>query len=555
MVENFSDLFNETLKKDTMRVGSVISATIVRIEKDYVIVDTHFKSEGVVPIEEFFNEEGVIDVAEGDVVDVVLIELDNFFGETRVSREKAKRAAAWTKLEKAHEANATITGMISGKVKGGFTVDIDNSIRAFLPGSLVDIRPVRDMSYLEGKELEFKVIKMDMKRNNVVVSRRAVVQEEGGAERGILLETLNEGSIAKGVVKNLTDYGAFIDLGGIDGLLHITDMSWKRIRHSSEMINVGDEITVVVLKFDKDRNRVSLGLKQLGDDPWINITKRYPPGTNMSGKVTNITDYGCFVEIQDGVEGLVHVSEMSWTNKNIHPSKVVQLGQEVNVLVLEIDEDRRRISLGIKQCKQNPWQDFSEKYKEGDLVKGAIKSVTDFGIFIGLEGEIDGLIHLNDISWTEPGERAIRQFSKGDEVEAIVLSVDPDRERISLGIKQLQGDPFNSFVESHPKGTVVSGSVKSVDAKGVTVQLTDSIDGYIRVSEIAFERIKDASEHFKEGDHVKAAVTGIDKKARMISLSIKAMLKESEGSSDAGAADVKSTFGDLLKEQMDNKDN
>lgn len=555
MAENFSDLFSESLKKDTMQVGSVIPATIVRVEKDYVIVDTHFKSEGVVPVEEFFNEEGVVGVSEGDVVDVVLIELDNSFGETRVSREKAKRAAAWTKLEKAHETNATITGMISGKVKGGFTVDIDNSIRAFLPGSLVDIRPVRDMSYLENKELEFKVIKMDMKRNNVVVSRRAVVQEEGGAERGILLETLNEGAIAKGVVKNLTDYGAFIDLGGIDGLLHITDMSWKRIRHSSEMINVGDEITVMILKFDKDRNRVSLGLKQLGDDPWINITKRYPPGTHMSGKVTNITDYGCFVEIQDGVEGLVHVSEMSWTNKNIHPSKVVQLGQEVNVLVLEIDEDRRRISLGIKQCKQNPWQDFSEKYKEGDLVKGAIKSVTDFGIFIGLEGEIDGLIHLNDISWTEPGERAIRHFSKGDEVEAVVLSVDPDRERISLGIKQLQGDPFNSFVEAHPKGTIVHGSVKAVDQKGVTVSLTDSIDGYIRVSEIAFERIKDATEHFKEGEQVKAAVTGIDKKARMISLSIKAMLKESEGSSDAGAADVKSTFGDLLKEQMDNKDN
>lgn len=553
MAENFADLFAESIKKDTMQVGSVIEAAVIRIEKDYVIVDAGFKSEGVVPVEEFFNDAGELAVAEGDVVDVALIALEDGFGETRVSREKAKRAAAWTKLEKAHDAGETVNGMISGKVKGGFTVDIE-SIRAFLPGSLVDVRPVRDTAYLEGKELEFKVIKMDIKRNNVVVSRRAVVQEENSAERGALLETLNEGTATKGIVKNLTDYGAFIDLGGIDGLLHITDMSWKRIKHPSEMITVGDEIDVMVLKFDKDRNRVSLGLKQLGDDPWINITRRYPPETHLSGKVTNITDYGCFVEIEEGVEGLVHVSEMSWTNKNIHPSKVVQLGQEVDVLVLEIDEERRRISLGVKQCQKNPWQDFCDKHKEGDVVKGAIKSVTDFGIFIGLNGEIDGLIHLNDISWNESGEKAIRNYNKGDEIEAIVLAVDPERERISLGIKQLDADPCNDFIESNPKGSIISGTVKAVDAKGATIAITDTIDGYIKASEVTFERVKDVTEHLKEGEAVEAAITGVDKKTRMVGLSIKAMLKSGEGASSAGDADVSATLGDLLKEKMDNKD-
>ena len=552
MSENFADLFADSIKNDTMQMGSVIPARVVRIEKDYVIVDAGFKSEGVIPVEEFYNETGSVDVAEGDQVDVALIALEDGFGETRVSREKAKRAAAWAKLEKAHNAGDSVNGMISGKVKGGFTVDIE-SIRAFLPGSLVDVRPVRDTSYLEGKELEFKVIKMDIKRNNVVVSRRAVVQEENTAERGALLETLAEGTATKGIVKNLTDYGAFIDLGGIDGLLHITDMSWKRIKHPSEMITVGDEISVMVLKFDKDRNRVSLGLKQLGDDPWINITKRYPPDTRLRGKVTNITDYGCFVEIEEGVEGLVHVSEMSWTNKNIHPSKVVQLGQEVDVLVLEIDEDRRRISLGIKQCQTNPWQDFSDRHKEGDVVKGAIKSVTDFGIFIGLEGDIDGLIHLNDISWTESGERAIRNFNKGDEIEAIVLAVDPDRERISLGIKQLDADPCNDYLAKHPKGTVVSGTVRAVEARGATVALTETIEGYIKVSEASFDRIKDANECLKEGEVIEAAVTGVDKKTRMISLSIKAMLRASEGGSSAGDGEANATLGDLLKEKMDSK--
>jgi len=551
MAENFADLFAESIKQDNMQVGSVISATVIRVEKDYVIVDAGFKSEGVIPVEEFYDEHNQVTVSENDTVDVALLALEDGFGETRVSREKAKRAAAWAKLEKAYEAGDTVNGIISGKVKGGFTVDID-SIRAFLPGSLVDVRPVRDTGYLEGKELEFKVIKMDIKRNNVVVSRRAVVQEENTAERGAFLETLTEGSATKGIVKNLTDYGAFIDLGGVDGLLHITDMSWKRIKHPSEMINVGDEISVMILKFDKDRNRVSLGLKQLGEDPWVNITRRYPPETRLTGKVTNITDYGCFVEIEEGVEGLVHVSEMSWTNKNIHPNKVVQLGQEVEVLVLEIDEDRRRISLGIKQCQQNPWQEFATKHKEGDLVKGAIKSVTDFGIFIGLEGEIDGLIHLNDISWTEPGERAIRNYNKGDDIEAVVLTVDPERERISLGIKQLDSDPFNAYVESHPKGSMVSGTVKAVDPRGATIRLTETIDGYIKVQELAFDNIKDASEVVSEGDAIEAAIIGVDKKSRTISLSVKAMIKASEGAVSAGNANA--TLGDLFKQQMDSKD-
>ncbi len=552
MTENFADLFAESIKKDNMQVGSVIPAIVIRVEKDYIIVEGGCKSEGAIPIAEFQNDRGEVHVNTGDTVDVALVALEDGYGETRFSREKAKRAAAWIKLERAHETGETVTGVITGKVKGGFTVEID-SIRAFLPGSLVDIRPVRDMSHLEGKEIEFKVIKMDMKRNNVVVSRRAVVQEETTAERGAMLETLNEGMAAKGIVKNLTDYGAFIDLGGVDGLLHITDMSWKRIKHPSEMISVGDEISVLILKFDRERNRVSLGLKQLGDDPWVNISNRYPSGSQLHGKVTNITDYGCFVEIEEGVEGLVHVSEMSWTNKNIHPNKVVQLGQEVDVAILEIDQERRRISLGMKQCRQNPWQAFSEKYKEGELVTGAIKTLTDFGIFIGLEGDIDGLIHLNDISWTEPGDRAIRHYSKGDEIQAVVLAVDPDRERISLGIKQLASDPFTAFVEQYPKGSVVTGTVKAVDAKSATLALTDVVEGQLKAGEISFDRIKDVAEHLKINDTVEAQVVGVDKKSRTITLSMKALLKEATAKTATQQPHVNAKLGDLLKEQMDNK--
>ena len=548
MTENFAKLFEASLEHASMELGKVLPATVIRIEKDYVTVDAGFKSEGTIPVSEFTNETGELEIAEGDVVDVALVALEDGFGETRLSREKARRAAAWTKLDKAFANNETVTGVMSGKVKGGFTVDVD-TVRAFLPGSLVDTRPIRDFSHLEGKELEFKVIKMDIKRNNVVVSRRAVVEAESSAERSALLENLEEGSSIKGVVKNLTDYGAFVDLGGIDGLLHITDMSWKRIKHPSEMITVGDEISVMILKFDKDRNRVSLGLKQMGDDPWVRITERYPPDTRLSGKVTNVTDYGCFVEIEDGVEGLVHVSEMSWTNKNIHPNKVVQLGQEVDVLVLEIDEERRRISLGVKQCQKNPWQAFADAHKEGDVVSGSIKSLTDFGVFIGLNGSIDGLIHINDISWTESGEEAIRNFTKGDEVQAIVLAIDPERERISLGIKQMQGDPTQGFIEKHPKGSTIAGTVKAVDMKGVAVTLEDGMEGYIKASEIAEEKVKDATEYFKVGDAVDAAkVVGTDKKNQTILLSIKAL---DEGSvSQSTPANAK--LGDLLKEKMDN---
>lgn len=550
MAENFAAMLEESLKQTNFEVGSVLTATVVKIEKDYITVDAGYKSEGVIPVEEFLNDKGELEVNVGDTVDVTLVTIEDGFGETRLSREKAKRAEAWAKLDRAHEANETVYGVISGRVKGGFTVEVD-SIRAFLPGSLVDVRPVRDSSYLEGKELEFKVIKMDIKRNNVVVSRRAVVEAENTAERQALLESIDEGTTINGVVKNLTDYGAFIDLGGIDGLLHITDMSWKRIKHPSELIAVGDEIPVVVLKFDKDRNRVSLGMKQLGEDPWADITRRYPVNTRLFGKVTNITDYGCFVEIEDGVEGLVHVSEMSWTNKNIHPSKVVQLGDEVEVVVLEIDEDRRRISLGVKQCAENPWQTFAEKHQKDDRVKGAIKSITDFGIFIGLEGGIDGLIHINDISWSTPAEVAVRDFKKGQEVEAVVLAVDSERERISLGIKQLEEDPYSEYLETHPKGSVVTGTVSEIEAKGVIIDLSGDIKGYVRISEIAQERVNDISDYMKQGDEIEAKVMGIDRKTHMLSLSIKAKDSDDQQESEAN---VSATLGDLLKEKMTGSD-
>lgn len=560
--EEFGRLFEESLKNCPMEIGTELIARVIGIEKDYVIVDAGFKSESAIPIEEFYDESTIhsdqkesnkLAVKVGDEIEVILTAIEDGFGETRLSREKAKRAASWKFLEKAKSENRTVLGIISGKVKGGFTVEID-SIRAFLPGSLVDIRPVRDSSYLEGKELEFKVIKMDIKRNNVVVSRRAVVEAENSAERVALLENLEEGSVIKGVVKNLTDYGAFIDLGGIDGLLHITDMSWKRIKHPSELISVGDEVTVSVLKFDRDRNRVSLGLKQLGDDPWFKIEERYPVGTRLSGKVTNVADYGCFVEIEDGVEGLVHVSEMSWTNKNIHPGKVVQLGDNVNVIVLEINGEKRRISLGLKQTTDNPWMRFSESHHEGERIKGAIKSITDFGIFIGLEGDIDGLVHLNDISWHETGEQAVRQYKKGQEVETIILAIDPERERISLGIKQLQDDPTANFLNEHPKGTSVSVKVTEVDAKGAKVNLTEGIDGYIRVSELGDGRSKDAQEFVRVGDTIDAKVLSFDRKTSLIQLSAK--IKRASGKKDQtvmssmGDSAVKSTIGDLFKDQM-----
>lgn len=557
MSENFAKLFEESLNQVKMDVGAIIPATVIRIEKDYVIVDAGFKSEGVISVEQFQDMDGNIDVAVGDVVDVALEALEDGFGETRLSREKAKRAETWTKLEKAHSKNETIMGIITGKVKGGFTVEIDN-IRAFLPGSLVDVRPVRDSSYLEGKELEFKVIKMDARRNNVVVSRRAVVEAENSTEREALLDSLSEGKELKGVVKNLTDYGAFIDLGGIDGLLHITDMSWKRIKHPSELLNVGDEIPVVILKYDQERQRVSLGMKQLGNDPWFTISERYPEGRRLRGKVTNIADYGCFVELEEGVEGLVHVSEMSWTNKNIHPSKVVQLGDEVDVIVLEVDQERRRISLGLKQCSDNPWESFAQTHQKDQVITGKIKSITDFGIFIGLEGGIDGLVHLNDISWTESGEEAIRNFKKGDELTAVILAIDPERERISLGVKQLEKDNFTSFIEEHGKNSVVTGTVSEVDAKGATIDLTQDIKGYLKASEVSADKVKDASEVLKVGDQVEAKIINVDRKSRMIQLSIKAKenqeqadaLRQLNKQADAGAA----TLGDLMKEQIGSKD-
>ena len=521
MTESFAQLFEESLKEIETRPGSIVRGVVVAIDKDVVLVDAGLKSESAIPAEQFKNAAGELEIQVGDEVDVALDAVEDGFGETLLSREKAKRHEAWITLEKAYEDAETVTGVINGKVKGGFTVEL-NGIRAFLPGSLVDVRPVRDTLHLEGKELEFKVIKLDQKRNNVVVSRRAVIESENSAERDQLLENLQEGMEVKGIVKNLTDYGAFVDLGGVDGLLHITDMAWKRVKHPSEIVNVGDEITVKVLKFDRERTRVSLGLKQLGEDPWVAIAKRYPEGTKLTGRVTNLTDYGCFVEIEEGVEGLVHVSEMDWTNKNIHPSKVVNVGDVVEVMVLDIDEERRRISLGLKQCKSNPWQQFAETHNKGDRVEGKIKSITDFGIFIGLDGGIDGLVHLSDISWNATGEEAVREYKKGDEIAAVVLQVDAERERISLGVKQLAEDPFNNYIILNKKGAIVTGKVTAVDAKGATVELADGVEGYLRASEASLDRIEDATQVLSVGDDVEAKFTGVDRKNRVVSLSVRA---------------------------------
>ncbi|OZB06123.1 MAG: 30S ribosomal protein S1 [Idiomarina sp. 34-48-12] len=521
MSENFAQLFEESLKEVETRPGSIVKGTIVAINRDVVLVDAGLKSESAIPVEQFRNAEGVVEVQVGDEIDVALDAVEDGFGETILSREKAKRYEAWLQLEKAYEDQETVTGLISGKVKGGFTVDL-GGVRAFLPGSLVDVRPVRETTHLENQELEFKVIKLDQKRNNVVVSRRAVIETENSAERDELLENLQEGQEVKGIVKNLTDYGAFVDLGGVDGLLHITDMAWKRVKHPSEVVNVGDEINVKVLKFDRDRTRVSLGLKQLGADPWADIAARYPEGHRLTGRVTNLTDYGCFVEIEEGVEGLVHVSEMDWTNKNVHPSKVVNLDDVVEVMVLEIDEERRRISLGLKQCKANPWEEFAKNFNKGDKVSGKIKSITDFGIFIGLDGGIDGLVHLSDISWNATGEEAVRDFKKGEEVTAVVLQVDAERERISLGIKQLEEDPFNNYLAANKKGAIVKGKVIEVDAKGAKVELADSVEGYVRVADISRDRVEDATTELKVGDEVEARFMGVDRKNRTLSLSIRA---------------------------------
>ena len=521
MTENFAQLFEESLQELETRPGSIVKGTVVSIDKDIVLVDAGLKSESAIPADQFKNAEGELEIAIGDEVDVALDAVEDGFGETILSREKAKRHEAWVELEKAYDDKVTIKGIINGKVKGGFTVEV-NTVRAFLPGSLVDVRPVRDTTHLEGKELEFKVIKLDAKRNNVVVSRRAVIEAESSAERESLLANLEEGHEIKGIVKNLTDYGAFVDLGGVDGLLHITDMAWKRVKHPSEIVNVGDEINVKVLKFDKEKQRVSLGMKQMGNDPWQEIASRYPEGTKINGQVTNLTDYGCFVEIEDGVEGLVHVSEMDWTNKNIHPSKVVNLGDTVDVMVLEIDEERRRISLGLKQCIANPWETFAESHEKGDKVSGKIKSITDFGIFIGLDGGIDGLVHLSDISWNKSGEDAVRDYKKGDEISAVVLQVDPERERISLGVKQIEEDPFNKYLTDNKKGAIVVGTVTEVEAKGVTVNLAEEVDGYIRVADIAVERVEDATEVAKVGDSIEAKFMGVDRKNRTVNLSVRA---------------------------------
>ncbi|HIQ52289.1 MAG TPA: 30S ribosomal protein S1 [Pseudomonas pachastrellae] len=560
MSESFAELFEESLKTLDMEPGSIITGIVVDIDSDWVTVHAGLKSEGVIPRDQFLDEQGELTIEVGDEVHVALDAVEDGFGETKLSREKAKRAESWKVLEAAFAAEEVVKGVINGKVKGGFTVDV-NTIRAFLPGSLVDVRPVRDTTHLENKELEFKVIKLDQKRNNVVVSRRAVLEAENSAEREALLETLQEGQVVKGIVKNLTDYGAFVDLGGVDGLLHITDMAWKRIKHPSEIVNVGDEIDVKVLKFDRERNRVSLGLKQLGEDPWVAITGRYPEGTRVTAKVTNLTDYGCFAELEEGVEGLVHVSEMDWTNKNIHPSKVVNVGDEVEVMVLDIDEDRRRISLGIKQCKMNPWEEFSSKFNKGDKISGSIKSITDFGIFIGLDGGIDGLVHLSDISWNEAGEEAVRRFKKGDEIETVILSVDPERERISLGVKQLEDDPFSNFVSLNEKGSIITGSVKEVDAKGAIITLADDIEGTLKASEISRDRVEDARNALNVGDEVEAKIIGVDRKSRVISLSIKAkdVEDEKEAMQDLRKQEMlaagPTTIGDLIKQQMEGKGN
>ncbi|MBL0041619.1 MAG: 30S ribosomal protein S1 [Xanthomonadales bacterium] len=556
MTESFAELFEMSQNAlSRLKPGSIVTGVVVEVRTDVVVIHAGLKSEGIVPIEQFRNDLGEIDVAVGDEVKVALDSLENGFGETVLSREKAKRSMVWDELEKALEANATVNGRISGKVKGGFTVDI-RDVRAFLPGSLVDVRPVRDTSYLEGKELEFKIIKLDRKRNNVVVSRRAVVESEFSAEREQLMERLQENAVVKGVVKNLTDYGAFVDLGGIDGLLHITDMAWKRVRHPSEVVEVGQELEVRVLKFDRERNRVSLGLKQLGEDPWVNIARRYPSSARIFGKVSNVTDYGCFVELEPGVEGLVHVSEMDWTNKNVNPGKMVQVGDEAEVMVLDVDEERRRISLGMKQCTSNPWETFAAMNKKGDKVSGTIKSITDFGVFIGLDGGIDGLIHLSDISWQGTGEDLVRNFKKGENLDAVVLAVDPERERISLGIKQLEQDPFASFMANNPRGSIIKGNVREVDARGATIDLGEGVEGYLRANDIAKERIEDATTRLKVGDEVEAKFIGMDRKGRTLQLSIRA--KDEQELADTladyqSAAGGTTKLGALLKEQMRNK--
>jgi small subunit ribosomal protein S1 len=556
MTESFAELFEQSIASQRIRPGTILNGLIVEVGQDYVIVNVGLKSEAVIPADQFKNEKGEIEVVVGETVEVALDSVEDGSGETRLSREKAKRARTWTRLETAFEKQEIVIGIITGRVKGGFTVEIDN-VRAFLPGSLVDVRPVRDPSYLENKPLEFKVIKLDQKRNNVVVSRRAVVEQEYSAERSALLDNLQEGAAVKGVVKNLTDYGAFVDLGGIDGLLHITDMAWKRVKHPSEVVKVGEEIDVRILKFDRERQRVSLGLKQLGADPWQNIARRYPANTRLFGKVTNIADYGCFVEIEEGVEGLVHVSEMDWTNKNVNPAKVVHVGQEVEVMVLDIDEERRRISLGVKQCKANPWKDFGENYNRGDKVSGQIKSITDFGIFIGLAGGIDGLVHLSDISWDMPGEEAVRSYQKAQQVDAMVLSIDPERERISLGIKQLAKDPFSAYIAEHPKGSIVIGTVREVDAKGAIIDLGNGVDGQLRASELSRDRVEDARLLLKVGQEVEARFTGVDRKGRSISLSIKAkdIHEEQEAMQNYRTDSPTGTsLGDLLKEQISSQD-
>jgi len=555
MSESFAELFEQSLASGPMKSGTILTGNVIEVTPEVVIVSAGLKSEAVIPAVEFRDENGEMEVKVGDDVEVALDAVEDGSGETRLSRERAKRARTWESLEKSYENSEIVIGIINGRVKGGFTVEID-FVRAFLPGSLVDVRPVRDPSYLEGKPLEFKVIKLDQKRNNVVVSRRAVVEEEYSAERDELLENLVEGATIKGVVKNLTDYGAFVDLGGIDGLLHITDMAWKRVKHPSEVVNVGDEIDVRVLRFDRDKTRVSLGIKQLGADPWQAIARRYPATTRMFGKVTNIADYGCFVEIEEGVEGLVHVSEMDWTNKNVNPSKVVNVGDEIEVMVLEIDEERRRISLGVKQCQSNPWAEFSAAFKKGDKVTGTIKSITDFGIFIGLPGGIDGLVHLSDISWDLEGEEAVRNFTKGEELETTVLAIDPERERISLGIKQLDQDPLSGFLAEHPKGSMIKGTVTEVDVRGATLSLADGIEGQLRASELSRDRVEDARTVLSVGDEIEARFVSMDRKSRVISLSIKAKEAHEEQEavqsykSDAGPVSSGTTLGDLLKEQM-----
>ena len=554
--ENFAALFEESLARKEMRVGEVITAEVIRADENFVVVNAGLKSESYIPIEEFRNDRGEVEVKTGDFVKVAIESLEDGHGETRLSRDKAKRLAAWLELEEALEKGNVVTGIINGKVKGGLTVTV-NGIRAFLPGSLVDIRPVKDTSPYENKQMDFKVIKLDRKRNNVVVSRRAVLEATQGAERDALLASLQEGKVVKGIVKNITDYGAFVDLGGIDGLLHITDLAWRRVKHPSEILSVGDEVEAKVLKFDQEKNRVSLGMKQLGEDPWVGISRRYPTGTRLFGKVSNLTDYGAFVEIEPGIEGLVHVSEMDWTNKNVHPSKVTQLGDEVEVMVLEIDEERRRISLGMKQCMPNPWEEFAMNHKKGDRVKGSIKSITDFGIFIGLPGGIDGLVHLSDLSWSKPGEEAVREYKKGQEVETQVLSIDVERERISLGIKQIEGDPFNSFIQTHDKNSVVSGFVKSLDTRGAVIQLEGDVEGYLRASEVSRDRVEDIRTKLKEGDKITAMIINIDRKNRTINLSVKAkdLAEEAEAmkklQAEKQASPGTTSLGALLKAKLD----